>query len=114
MPGGSEVIGGLHKWVFKGNWKFAAEQFCSDNYHAPISHASAFMAMMMHLSPEEMAEAAAALQHIDGLQYSDPQGHGTGFLVEDFLNSFFTKTLPSELRRLLPRADADDDRASRT
>jgi 3-phenylpropionate/trans-cinnamate dioxygenase subunit alpha len=106
VSGGSEVIGGLHKWVFKGNWKFAAEQFCSDNYHAPISHASAFMAMMMHLSPEEMAEAAAAIQHIDGLQYSDPQGHGTGFLVEDFLSSFFTKTLPTELvdyyRRVMP------------
>ncbi len=36
---GTEVIGGVHKWMFKGNWKFAAEQFCSDMYHAPISHA---------------------------------------------------------------------------
>lgn len=32
--GGSEVIGGIHKWEINCNWKFAAEQFASDQYHA--------------------------------------------------------------------------------
>jgi len=39
--GGTEVVGGIHKWVVKCNWKFAAEQFCSDQYHALVTHASA-------------------------------------------------------------------------
>ncbi|MFH3733403.1 aromatic ring-hydroxylating dioxygenase subunit alpha, partial [Acinetobacter baumannii] len=32
--GGSEVIGGIHNWEINCNWKFAAEQFASDHYHA--------------------------------------------------------------------------------
>jgi 3-phenylpropionate/trans-cinnamate dioxygenase alpha subunit len=35
--GGTEVVGGIHKWVIECNWKFAAEQFCSDQYHAPYT-----------------------------------------------------------------------------
>lgn len=38
-PGGSEVIGGVQKWVIPANWKFAAENFAGDAYHN-ISHRS--------------------------------------------------------------------------
>ena len=37
--GGSEVFGGIHKWIIPANWKFAAENFCGDTYHNP-SHRS--------------------------------------------------------------------------
>ena len=37
--GGSEVIGGIQKWVMPSNWKFAAENFAGDAYHN-ISHRS--------------------------------------------------------------------------
>ena len=37
--GGSEVIGGVEKWVMPSNWKFAAENFAGDAYHN-ISHRS--------------------------------------------------------------------------
>jgi phenylpropionate dioxygenase-like ring-hydroxylating dioxygenase large terminal subunit len=37
--GGSEVFGGVHKWIIPANWKFAAENFCGDTYHNP-SHRS--------------------------------------------------------------------------
>jgi phenylpropionate dioxygenase-like ring-hydroxylating dioxygenase large terminal subunit len=37
--GGSEVFGGVHKWVIPSNWKFAAENFLGDSYHNP-SHRS--------------------------------------------------------------------------
>ncbi|MGQ4809864.1 3-phenylpropionate/cinnamic acid dioxygenase subunit alpha [Candidatus Entotheonellaceae bacterium PAL068K] len=37
--GGSEVIGGVQKWVIPANWKFAAENFTGDGYHN-ISHRS--------------------------------------------------------------------------
>ncbi len=40
--GGSEIIGGVHKWIMPCNWKFAAENFGGDGYHFPITHISAF------------------------------------------------------------------------
>ena len=73
---GTEVIGGLHKWVLNCNWKFAAEQFASDMYHAELSHSSALLAML----PEGSDPAMAALAS-EGRQYSDPNGHGTGFFT---------------------------------
>ncbi len=40
--GGSEVIGGVQKWMIPCNWKFAAENFAGDAYHN-ISHRSVDM-----------------------------------------------------------------------
>ncbi len=40
--GGSEVIGGIQKWLMPCNWKFAAENFIGDTYHN-ISHRSVDM-----------------------------------------------------------------------
>jgi phenylpropionate dioxygenase-like ring-hydroxylating dioxygenase large terminal subunit len=37
---GAEVIGGVLKWRVKANWKFVAENFLGDMYHAATSHAS--------------------------------------------------------------------------
>lgn len=39
-PGGAEVFRGVHKWRVKSNWKFAAENFLGDMYHAGPSHVS--------------------------------------------------------------------------
>ena len=41
--GGSEVLGGVQKWVVPCNWKFAAENFAGDAYHN-ISHRSVDLA----------------------------------------------------------------------
>ncbi len=38
--GGTEVIGGVHKWVMQSNWKYAAENFFGDDGHHAITHAS--------------------------------------------------------------------------
>ncbi len=38
--GGTEIIGGTHKWVVQANWKLAAENFIGDSYHFPVTHAS--------------------------------------------------------------------------
>ena len=73
---GTEVIGGLHKWVLKCNWKLAAEQFASDMYHAEISHSSALMALM----PEGVELTADSFGR-EGTQFSDANGHGTGFFT---------------------------------
>lgn len=42
--GGSEVIGGVMKWRMSCNWKFAAENFAWDTYHAATTHRSAEVA----------------------------------------------------------------------
>ena len=44
-PEGTTVVGGITKWVLKGNWKLAAEQFGTDWYHVNMSHASALMVL---------------------------------------------------------------------
>jgi len=41
--GGSEVLGGVQKWIMPCNWKFAAENFAGDAYHN-ISHRSVDLA----------------------------------------------------------------------
>ncbi|MSQ71257.1 MAG: aromatic ring-hydroxylating dioxygenase subunit alpha [Betaproteobacteria bacterium] len=42
--GETEVLGGVQKWKIPCNWKFHAENFCGDRYHATISHASVNLA----------------------------------------------------------------------
>lgn len=75
--GGTEVIGGMHRWVLRCNWKFAAEQFCSDMYHANFSHVSALIAQL----PEGVDPTMGRLPLI-GSQFSASGGHGTGFFTE--------------------------------
>ncbi len=41
--GGSEVLGGIQKWVMPCNWKFLSESFAGDSYHN-ISHRSVDLA----------------------------------------------------------------------
>ena len=77
MPGGTEAIGGVHKWVIRCNWKFAAEQFCSDMYHAPFSHSSPVLASL----PPDIDPAQAGWP-MKGKQFSSDLGHGTGFFMD--------------------------------
>lgn len=38
--GGTELIGGVHKWVLNANWKYAADNFFGDDGHHAVTHAS--------------------------------------------------------------------------
>lgn len=38
--GGTEVLNGSHRWVFKANWKICADNFAGDGYHLAVSHGS--------------------------------------------------------------------------
>jgi 3-phenylpropionate/trans-cinnamate dioxygenase alpha subunit len=38
--GGTELIGGVHKWVLNANWKYAADNFFGDDGHHSVTHAS--------------------------------------------------------------------------
>jgi phenylpropionate dioxygenase-like ring-hydroxylating dioxygenase large terminal subunit len=66
--------------VFPANWKLAAEQFASDMYHAPISHASA----VLSLAPDDMEadEEIFPTHGTGGRQFTSRWGHGTGFFTE--------------------------------
>jgi phenylpropionate dioxygenase-like ring-hydroxylating dioxygenase large terminal subunit len=74
--GGSEVYGGVHKWIIPSNWKLAAENFCGDTYHNP-SHRSVDM---VGIGPSAQAggrgrrdDELADAQHV---WVNFPQGHG--------------------------------------
>jgi 3-phenylpropionate/trans-cinnamate dioxygenase alpha subunit len=71
---GTTVVGGITKWVLKGNWKLAAEQFATDWYHVNMSHASALMV----LSPTGRGPKSDII-NTPGRQYSDENGNGAGF-----------------------------------
>jgi phenylpropionate dioxygenase-like ring-hydroxylating dioxygenase large terminal subunit len=77
---GTEVIPGIQKWVIPCNWKFAAEQFCSDMYHAgTTSHLSGIIAGL----PEDLELADLAPPKF-GKQYrASWGGHGSGFYIGD-------------------------------
>lgn len=38
MDGGTEQIGGVHRWTIDVNWKIPAENFAGDHYHVPSTH----------------------------------------------------------------------------
>lgn len=38
--GGTEVVGGVFKWLVPCNWKFPVDNAAGDNYHGPTSHRS--------------------------------------------------------------------------
>jgi phenylpropionate dioxygenase-like ring-hydroxylating dioxygenase large terminal subunit len=38
MEGGTELLGGLHKWTINVNWKIPSENFAGDHYHVPVTH----------------------------------------------------------------------------
>jgi len=76
---GTEVIGGMQKSIIPANWKLAAEQFCSDMYHAGT---------MSHLSGVEAGlPEGASLNDVEiptkGHQFRAKWGgHGTGFFID--------------------------------
>ncbi len=43
QDGGSELIGGVLKWVMGCNWKFPADNFIGDDYHTRVNHGSVAM-----------------------------------------------------------------------
>jgi phenylpropionate dioxygenase-like ring-hydroxylating dioxygenase large terminal subunit len=115
--GGSEVFGGVHKWVIPGNWKFAAENFLGDTYHN-ISHRSVDLvgigpsaaAGIKGRRDNELADA----QHV---WVSFPAGHGVHsalkppeapyveqFLDNKLVDDYFRHCYEERRRRLGERA----------
>jgi nitrite reductase/ring-hydroxylating ferredoxin subunit len=75
--GGTEMIGGVQKWVIEANWKFGAENFVQDMHHVGPTHSSAVMALL----PEGIDPSQAGVPK-SGRQVDAGNGHGTGFFTE--------------------------------
>lgn len=73
FDGGLELAPGTTKWLIDCNWKFAGEQFASDMYHAPVSHASAMIA----LTDDPKGGAVFSNPAMPGRQFGG-NGHGSG------------------------------------
>src|SRR5262249_34723581 len=71
---GTEVLGGIHKWTMPANWKFGADNFVGDMYHAQFTHLSAFKAGFGGSS----AGAAKPSWATPGMQANPGGGHGVG------------------------------------
>ena len=112
--GGTEIVGGIHKWVIDCNWKFPAEQFASDQYHALFTHASAVQ-VLQHteagdtpLGKDQTARPVWA-DAKDAVQFGE-DGHGSGFFytekpdanvwVDGVVAKYFRDTYPEAEQRL--------------
>ncbi len=86
--GGTEIIGGVQKWEIECNWKFAAEQFASDQYHALFSHASAVQVLGAKADGDDKKLGAGQTARPvwetakDAIQYGE-DGHGSGFFFTE-------------------------------
>jgi phenylpropionate dioxygenase-like ring-hydroxylating dioxygenase large terminal subunit len=61
-----EVVSGIHKYSYQGNWKLAAEN-SMDGYHAPIVHASFGQALMEKIKNNPIPEQQRAGRDLTGL-----------------------------------------------
>ena len=68
--GGTEVVGGVHKWVMPCNWKFAADNFQGDSYHVRWTHLSAAIAGFGRRPEKRPTEK--------GIMIDTGNGHGLG------------------------------------
>ena len=113
--GGSEVLGGVQKWIMPCNWKFAAENFAGDAYHN-ISHRSVDLVGIGPSGKERRDTAERATAQRLGASFPE-LGHGaTSFLeLEDvpytpsyqdtpIVEEYFRHCFEERRRRLGPGA----------
>jgi phenylpropionate dioxygenase-like ring-hydroxylating dioxygenase large terminal subunit len=86
QEGGSEVLGGIQKFVIPANWKFGAENIIGDSYHN-VSHRSVDLT---GIGPSSRS-GAKGRRDGDGSQHiwiSFPQGHGAHSAIYPEANEY--------------------------
>jgi len=81
-PGGSEVLGGIQKWVVPANWKFGTENFMGDTYHN-VSHRSVDIVGIGPSARSGMKGRRSS--ELPGTQHvwrTFPQGHGVHSMLQ--------------------------------
>ncbi len=100
--GDAEVLGGIQKWIVPCNWKFAAENFVGDAYHA-ISHRSVDT---VGIAPGGKGRTDDGTTRPKRYAVSFPDlGHGTNTTIQMLENEPYTPIYPnvSELQDYLKR-----------
>src|SRR5581483_1385191 len=69
--GGTEIVGGTHKWIMPCNWKLPSDNFIGDTYHIGTSHLSAIIVGARGESFRAQAPTA-----FGGFQTTTGNGHG--------------------------------------
>jgi phenylpropionate dioxygenase-like ring-hydroxylating dioxygenase large terminal subunit len=99
--GGTEVIGGVLKWMVPANWKFGADNFVGDIYHALTAHVSAFMATGADLSTSGYpSRASAALGNGHGASWFSDSAVIAAF--DPHYYEYWLGILPEMKERLSP------------
>jgi 3-phenylpropionate/trans-cinnamate dioxygenase subunit alpha len=95
--GGSEVVGGVQKWLVSANWKFAAENFVGDAYHLGTTHVSAFRLGL------------GGVGRHDNRSIDAGNGHGIALWIKSVaesefpeLDAYYASIFPEVERRLGP------------
>ena len=100
--GGTELVGGVHKWVMDANWKFPADNFVGDLYHGVVSHGSAMKAGFMGMPRRNLGYG------YKGYQICAGNGHGLGARWADTPEEMIAMALPEFQdyeRQRLPEAE---------
>jgi 3-phenylpropionate/trans-cinnamate dioxygenase subunit alpha len=118
--GGTEMVGGVYKWLINSNWKLGADNVMGDNYHGAITHRSAMVVGHQTLSRIERTNAMTRngdLMAGPGVRpgFSAPLGWGHGFMADlqprgdnnfmehpEPLRSYYRETYPELESRLGP------------
>lgn len=93
-PGGTEVLGGAHRWTMEANWKTAAENFGGDAYHVALTHQSALRSGF----GGNAGAGRGMLYSGSGYQISPHGGHGMGCRIANSEDQLVTSDAVEDIR----------------
>ncbi len=105
-PGGTEVLGGAHRWTMDANWKTAAENFAGDAYHVALTHQSAFRSGF----GGNAGSGRGLLYGGSGYQISPHAGHGMGSRIADSEDQLISGDAVPVLRDYVHRSHGEVER----
>jgi phenylpropionate dioxygenase-like ring-hydroxylating dioxygenase large terminal subunit len=108
--GGTELIGGVHRWVMKANWKVGCDNNSGDWYHVPFTHAS-IGKINLNRSPGAGGSQPFAPDSPNRYQVSAHPGHTLVVFVADspeaasrghspLVRDYYIRSIPETTERL--------------
>jgi 3-phenylpropionate/trans-cinnamate dioxygenase alpha subunit len=102
---GTELVGGVHRWIMRANWKIGADNNGGDFYHVNYSHASAFK--MRGAPRPNSLEGPGSMQivaehgHTMVMQLAaTPEERIAGLAVPPLVKDYFLSVLPETVERI--------------
>lgn len=103
--GGTELIGGVHRWIMRANWKIGADNNGGDFYHVNYSHASAFkMRGTPRPNTNEGSHNMQIVAHHGHTMvmtlWDTPEDRIANLAVPQFVKDYQMSVLPETIERL--------------